>query len=68
MKKTYIVTRDFWDGPILRTIGETLALTDDQAKYLGNRIEEARPSRPARGKRAVAPEVATQPSDVEPHE
>ena len=62
MSKSYTVTRDFWDGPILRSVGEPLVLTDGQAKYLGNRIEETKPARPARTKNV--PNV----SDVEPQE
>lgn len=68
MTKTYTVTRDFWDGPTLRVVGNSLVLTDDQAKYLGNRIEEAKPPRPARAKRATAHEEPIQPSDTEPQE
>lgn len=54
MSKTYTVTREFWDGPILRHPGEPLTLTDDQAKYMGNRIGEPKASRPARAKPPAA--------------
>lgn len=64
MKKNYSVTRDFWDGPILRVVGESLVLTADQAKYLGNRIEEAQPDRRARAKRGPKRKVCVLvPSD-----
>lgn len=68
MKRNYIVTRDFWDGPILRVVGESLVLTADQAKYLGNRIEEAQPDRRARAKRAIASDITPPPSGSETQE
>lgn len=54
--KAYRVTRPFWNGPHLTSIGDTLHLTDAQAKYRGDTLEliEA----PAKSKRAVKHEPA----------
>lgn len=50
--KKYRVTRPFWNGPHLMSVGDTLYLTDAQAKYRAGEVElvkpEAKPKRTAK--------------------
>ena len=54
--KEYRVTRPFWNGPHLMSVGDTLQLTDDQAKYRGAEVELVEPA--AKPKRAAKVESA----------
>lgn len=60
--KEYRVTRPFWNGPHLTSIGDPLFLTDAQAKYRGDEVElveqTTRPKRPAKGDSAPAQDGA----------
>lgn len=41
--KEYRVARAFWNGPRLMAEGDTLHLTDAQAKYRGSEIQLTKP-------------------------
>jgi purine nucleoside permease len=54
MKKDYVATGDFWHGARFVQAGETIALTDGQAKYLAHTIEEKKVEVPKAPKKAAA--------------
>lgn len=39
-KKDYVVTTEFWDGPVLRQVGDPISLSASQAKYMMDRVQE----------------------------
>lgn len=57
-KKDYVVTCEFWDGPVLRQVGDPLTLSDAQAKYMTDRVQEQSVQKPRmrRDPPVVAPE------------
>ncbi len=57
----YRVTKPFWDGPRLLAVGDSLHLTNEQAKYRGDEVELVKPE--AKSSRRTKDEPASAEAD-----